>query len=178
MEVKSPTDLGAQARRAAAGVTRLNDDSCCSRAPLFAAGCLLCLTAPALTTPINKHTGSAPMVAPFERAWASGDEVDVLREDGQWWPGAIVGPDDGDAASYRVRVQGSTGGLQPPHGCGAPAAQEERGVTPGQLVPAGQHVPRWRLCGREELVEVKVRRQSSRFGRSWGGGGGPAATAL
>lgn len=120
------------------------------------------------------------MVSPLERAWASGEEVDVLREDGQWWPGAIVGPDDGDAASYRVRMQGSTGGLQPPHGCDAPAAQEERGVTPGQLVPAGQHVPRWRLCGREELVEVKVRQstKSGSVGVGGSGNGGPVGTAL
>lgn len=99
------------------------------------------------------------MAAESDPSWAPGDEVDVLLGGGggkaQWWPGAVVGHDDGGA--YRVRLQGAAGGLRPPRGCGSPAPQEEGGVTPGRLAPAGMHVPRWRLCAGGELVEVKVR---------------------
>jgi hypothetical protein len=97
-------------------------------------------------------------------AWAVGDEVDVLAGSGCggkgpccWWPGTIVGSEEeGARGCYRVRLKGAAGGLSPPRGC-TPAPQEEAGVTPGRLAPAGRHVPRWRLCGGDALVEVKVR---------------------
>jgi hypothetical protein len=72
-----------------------------------------------------------------------------------WWPGTVVASEEG-GGGYRVHLKGA-GGLSPPRGC-TPAPQEETGVTPGRLAPAGRYVPRWRLCGGDALVEVKVSR--------------------
>lgn len=90
--------------------------------------------------------------------WSSGDEVDVLvgqGDTGQWWPATVLEIDRSGEVG-RVRLQRAVGALRPPRSSSA-APSEESGVPLGRIAPAGTHVPRWRLCGGGEPVEVKVR---------------------
>jgi hypothetical protein len=100
-------------------------------------------------------------------SWAPGDEADVLVDEGHWRPATIIGGNGQEG--YRISLA-VAGGLRPPRGVSA-APQEEAGVTPARLAPAGRHVPRWRLCGPQDMVEIKVRLGVFDVGAGGDGGG-------